>query len=87
MNGETNCSVLWFSDNNACNNKLYFEKINEMTKQTKVTDDFIRRGKIGGYKDEMTNETIEKFDKWIAEEGQLKTGFQRIKKWKKFVKF
>lgn len=48
-----------------------------MSKQKTETDDFIRRGKIGGYKDEMPKDLIAKFDEWIAEETQLKAGFPR----------
>lgn len=31
---------------------------------------FFRRGKVGGYADEMSKEYIEKFDKWSAERFQ-----------------
>lgn len=27
---------------------------------------FCRKGKIGGYRDDMSKEDIEKFDQWIA---------------------
>lgn len=63
--------------NKGCNNELYFTNVNEMMKQKTNTDDFIRRGKIGGFKDEMLAEWIEKFDKWLAEEDELEAGFQR----------
>lgn len=62
--------------NKACNNELYFEKINQLTKQRTNTDDFIRRGKIGGFKDEMPQKFIDKFDKWMEEEKDLVAGFE-----------
>lgn len=51
-----------------------------MTKQKTTTDDFIRRGKIGGYKDEMSDKCIAKFDKWLNDEAHLDSGFPRIRK-------
>lgn len=69
-----------FLDNRGCNNEEYFRKVNEMTKQTTTTNDFIRRGKIGGFRDEMPVEYIEKFDKWMAEESEIEAGFPRKQK-------
>lgn len=34
----------------------------------KLTRRFYRRGKVGGYADEMSEEMIEKFDNWIIGE-------------------
>jgi Sulfotransferase domain len=68
-------TFFFFKANKACNNELYFEKINRLTKQKTNTDDFIRRGKIGGFKDEMPQEFINKFDKWMEKEKDLVTGF------------
>lgn len=62
-------------ENPATNNISYFENLNKFTDQNSVTNDFIRRGKIGGYIDEMTEEDIKRFDSWIAEERLLSTGF------------
>jgi hypothetical protein len=62
--------------NKACNNELYFEKVNQLTKQKTNTDDFIRRGKIGGFKEEMPPELIEEFEKWMEEEDFLEAGFK-----------
>lgn len=51
-----------------------------MTNADIKTDDFIRKGKIGGYKDEMSEEYIEKFNKWMEQDSQIQTGFPRIRK-------
>lgn len=69
--------ICLFLVNKGCNNELYFRKVNEMMKQKTNTDDFIRRGKIGGFKDEMPAEWIVKFDKWLAEEDELDAGFPK----------
>ena len=61
--------------NTACNNKLYLEKVNAIKNLRNTTDDFIRRGKTGGYKNEMSEEYIKKFEKWIAEEDKLESWF------------
>jgi hypothetical protein len=37
-------------------------------------DGFIRKGVIGGYKEELSDEYIEKFEKWI-DERMPKDGF------------
>ncbi|CRL02069.1 CLUMA_CG015599, isoform A [Clunio marinus] len=63
--------------NKACNNTLFFEKVNEIYKKRTDTDKFIRRGKAGGYKDEMSQEYIEKFDKWMEKRNDVKTGFPK----------
>lgn len=51
-----------------------------MTKQKTSTDDFIRRGKIGRFRDEMPEEFVEKFVKWVAEEINLNAGFPQKNK-------
>lgn len=35
----------------------------------------IRNGKIGGHKNEMSNEMAERFDKWMEEGFKLNQGF------------
>jgi hypothetical protein len=35
----------------------------------------IRKGKIGGYRDEMCEEYVKKFDIWMAESNDLKQGY------------
>lgn len=33
-----------------------------------LTPSFVRKGKIGGYKDDLAPETITKIDRWLNEE-------------------
>lgn len=72
--------MLYQTANAACNNQHLYEKANAIMKLTSKTDDFIRKGKIGGYKEEMPQDYIERFDAWIAQEVQLSPGFPRINK-------
>jgi hypothetical protein len=44
------------------------EELNNMTGHSEPTDNFIRKGVVGGYRDDMSAEYIKKFDDWIAEE-------------------
>jgi hypothetical protein len=59
------CYYLLFTENNACNNKPYMEKMDH--KEVRDMNCFIRKGVVGGYKNELSNESIEKLDKWIEE--------------------
>lgn len=36
---------------------------------------FIRKGIIGGYKDDMSKEYADRIDKWYAESGSLNQGY------------
>lgn len=65
---------LLFSDNSACNNKHQLE---QLSKREINPTDFIRRGQINGYVDEMSEELVGKFDKWISDESKLDAGFPR----------
>lgn len=40
--------------------------MNEITKNDRKPEGFIRKGKIGNFKEEMSVEFIEKFDQWMA---------------------
>ena len=40
---------------------------------------FIRKGVVGGYKNEMSNDYIEKIDEWFAKSKSLNQGFNQKK--------
>lgn len=44
------------------------EVLNERAGHNEPTDTFIRKGVVGGYKDDMSPEYIKKFDEWFAGE-------------------
>lgn len=49
------------------NASVNYESIVEMNRAHKITEDqgaFMRSGKVGGYKADMTPEIIKKFDEW-----------------------
>jgi hypothetical protein len=48
---------------------------NTLFSDDRPTDTFIRKGKIGGFKDEMSEEYAARFDAWYAEGKHLKQGF------------
>lgn len=64
-------------DNDACNNKAFMERMNEITKQNRKTEGFIRKGKAGGYKEEMSQEFIKKFESWMKEMSGITSGFNK----------
>lgn len=41
--------------------------MNEIEKTNRKTEGFIRKGKVGGFKEEMPEQFIIKFDKWMSE--------------------
>lgn len=51
------------------------ERMNEIMKHERRTDRFIRKGVIGGHKDDMPPQFIKKFDKWISDSVELNPGF------------
>jgi hypothetical protein len=53
----------------------YLDLLNNLTGENRPTDTFVRKGKAGGYKDEMSEEYAEKFDAWIADGKNLRQGF------------
>jgi hypothetical protein len=48
------------------------ERMNEINKTNRKTEGFIRKGKPGGFKDEMPEKFIQKFDQWMANSLKLK---------------
>lgn len=44
----------------------YMELFNQLAGHQEPTNIFIRKGKVGGHKDEMSEEYIKKFDEWMA---------------------
>lgn len=52
--------------NDACNNKGFMERMNKITNSDKKPEGFIRKGKVGNFKEEMSAEFIKKFDEWEA---------------------
>lgn len=46
----------------------YMELFNQLSGDKQPTNTFIRKGVAGGYKDDMSEEYIKKFDDWMAEE-------------------
>lgn len=46
----------------------YMELFNQLAGHQERTDIFIRKGVVGGHKDEMSPEYIKKFNDWVAEE-------------------
>jgi hypothetical protein len=49
------------------NMKNYMELFNQLSGDNEPTDIFIRKGVVGGHKDEMSADYIKKFDDWMAE--------------------
>lgn len=54
-----------FSENNACNNKPYMEKLDH--KEVRDMNSFIRKGIIGGFKNELSTGNIQKLERWMNE--------------------
>jgi hypothetical protein len=52
------------------------ERMNEITKKNRKPEGFIRKGKAGGYKDEMSQQMIEKFETWMNEAAKMTSGFE-----------
>lgn len=46
--------------------KQQFEAANEMLGQNENPDNFIRRGKVGGHKEDMSEEFAKRFDEWMT---------------------
>uniref|UniRef100_A0A1L8E4H8 Putative sulfotransferase n=1 Tax=Nyssomyia neivai TaxID=330878 RepID=A0A1L8E4H8_9DIPT len=55
-----------FSENSSVNKQHIFKHIDNVLGSSKPDENynFIRKGKIGGFKEEMTTELIQKFNKW-----------------------
>lgn len=62
-------------DNSATNNKKLFENIRALKKQTDTSSNFIRKGKIGGYREEMSQELIDRFNEWNLQSDKLNQGY------------
>lgn len=60
-----------------CNHQLGLEIVREISKEEfekdgvswneKTNNNFLRKGKVGSHKEEMSPAMIKKFDEWIAE--------------------
>lgn len=50
--------------------------MNKINKTNRETDGFIRKGKAGGFKDEMPQNFILKFDEWMAESLKFENCFK-----------
>lgn len=57
-------------ENDKTNNQEFFSDVLRIK-----NEHFIRKGIIGGHKSEMSQEYIDRFDKWIAEKENLNQGF------------
>lgn len=52
--------------NKSCNNEFLLKQVDSIVKkECHDVNRFIRKGKVGGYKDEMSEEYVVKFDKWM----------------------
>ncbi|KAL7015953.1 hypothetical protein ACKWTF_016747 [Chironomus riparius] len=60
-------------ENKGFNNESFLKKIRDDTGATQEIAGHARKGKSGGFKSEMSQEYIDKFDKWMAE--KLETGY------------
>jgi hypothetical protein len=49
--------------------------LNFLSSDKRPVDTYIRKGRPGGYQEEMPQGYIEKFDAWFAESETLKQGF------------
>lgn len=56
------------SENPNTNMRYYMEMFNQMTGHNEDPENFIRRGKAGGYTEDMSEEYAKRFDAWMAEE-------------------
>ena len=64
------------TENEATNNKSVLVNIQEFTDGKEGdSDNFIRKGIIGDHKNSMSQEYIDRFDKWWAESSSLNQGF------------
>lgn len=45
----------------------YYQKMQEVQKRSVSKNEFLRKGETGGYRSEMSEETIKKFDDWSRE--------------------
>jgi len=48
---------------------------------------FIRKGVVGGYKDELPEEYADRIDKWYAESGNLNQGYNYKDEDEDLIKF
>lgn len=55
------------SENPLTNMKMYWEEFNKTMGRYENPDNFIRKGKVGGYKEFMSDEYAKKFDAWLNE--------------------
>lgn len=65
----------FFLENTAANNDSYIKELNKRNGGSGEIRGQIRTGKSGGYKNEMSPELIEKFDKWMKDGHKLNQGF------------
>jgi hypothetical protein len=78
LNGNLN-EILKSLENERTNNKSFFEAP-DLYEDCKENFQFIRKGVVGGYKTEMPQEYIDRFDQWMAEGENLNQGFAFKKK-------
>jgi Sulfotransferase domain len=69
------CFCFFFSENSSTNAKHMFKVCNVIAGEERPVDEFIRKGKKGSYRDEMSEEYVVKFDEWMADGARLKQGF------------
>ena len=53
----------------------YMELFNKLSNEDRPTTEFIRKGIVGDHKNVMSDETIKRFDEWIAAGSSFKTSF------------
>ena len=53
----------------------YMEIFNQLSNHDRPTNEFVRKGIVGDHKNQMSDETIKRFDEWMAGAADLKCGF------------
>ena len=53
----------------------YMELFNQLSNHDRPTDSFVRKGIVGDHKNQMSEETIKRFNEWMAASSSLKPGF------------
>jgi hypothetical protein len=51
------------------------ELFNQLSNHDRPTNEFVRKGIVGDHKNQMSEETIKRFNEWMAESPSLKSGF------------
>lgn len=69
------CKFEKMRENKATNMSRYLEIFNQISNHDRPTTEFVRKGIVGDHKNQMSDETIKKFDEWMAESPSLKSGF------------